>query len=121
MFSKIKLSTACKFSISIFSRLIIRYIKDVILEKVFRNGKSCLGAELTGKDKKVGGIIKKAMIVIAYHSESGVMRSAAQTAFYVFHIGFEILVNLNLVTYHIACVKNCCMIAFADIGTDLGS
>ena len=60
------------------------------------------------------------MIVIAYYNESGVMRSATQTAFYVFHIGFEILVNLNLVTDHMSCVENCCMITFADIGTNLG-
>jgi hypothetical protein len=51
MFSKIKLSTENKFSISIFSRLIIRNIEDVVLKKVFQNGKSCLGAELTGLDK----------------------------------------------------------------------
>ena len=47
MFSKIKLSTERKFSILIYNKLIIKYMYNMVLEKVFRNGKSWLGAEPT--------------------------------------------------------------------------
>ena len=52
MFSKIKLSTERKFSILIYNKLIIKYMYNMVLEKVFRNGKSCLGAEPTWHDEK---------------------------------------------------------------------
>ena len=45
--------------------------------------------------------------------------SAAKSAFDIFHIGFEVLVNLNLVTDHIAGMQNCGMITLSDMGSNL--
>ena len=44
---------------------------------------------------------------------------AAESAFDIFHIGLEVLVNLNLVTNHIAGVQNCGVIALSYIRSDL--
>lgn len=52
MFSKIKLSTADKFSILFYNALRIRRIFQNIFEKVSRNGKSLIGIELIKRDEQ---------------------------------------------------------------------